>query len=300
MLRNVRAFFDGQGVMEGDCPALSECASIDLYIDLMPVHVADNRVRYLHSSAEYGMKRLLAEGSGDIFQMSHVFRRGERSRRHTPEFTLIEWYRLGFSFEQMIEDTVNLIRLFVGPVEVEQLTYREAFQRTLGIDLADTTDAQLKTALQARNIEPHDTELEGRDGLLNLLMACHVEESFRPDRITVLSHYPASQAALSRITHMDGFEVAERFECYYGGLELANGYRELADAAEQRLRFQVSNGRRAVQGKETLPVDHRFIAALESGLPDCCGVAVGFDRLLQLHLGCTSIDEVLPFTWEEA
>jgi elongation factor P--(R)-beta-lysine ligase len=301
MLAQVRSFFAQRQVTEVDCPALSDSASIDLHIDLMPVQVAPGATRYLHSSPEYGMKRLLARGSGDIYQMSHVFRLGERSKRHTPEFTMIEWYRVGFSLAQLIEETVELLRLFVGPVAVQRTSYRQLFLDHLQIDPAHATDPELRQLLDQHNIVPHaGIELEGRDGLLNLLLGCLIEPRLPPEQLVVLSHYPASQAALAR-THLDnGMQVAERFECYFGGLELANGYRELADPEEQLRRCHASNAERIAHGKEPLPIDQRFIDALHVGLPDCSGVAVGFDRLLQLQLGASSIDDVLPFCWEEA
>jgi lysyl-tRNA synthetase class 2 len=295
-LSQVRSYFASQNVTEVDCPALSACASVDLYIDLMPVHLGPEHIRYLHSSPEYGMKRLLSQGMGDIYQLSHVFRHDERSKRHTPEFTLIEWYRLNFTFDQMIADTVALLQLFVGPASTHSITYRQAFQ-TISIDPATASQDDLLAALHAHHIAPHD--VQERDDLLNLLLACCIEPTFPKDKITILTHYPSSQAALARTLIDDGYAVAERFECYYGGLELANGYHELADPIEQHKRFVDANSARIAYGKVPLPIDHRFINALHT-LPDCCGVAVGFDRLLQLHLGLSNVDDVLPFVWEEA
>lgn len=224
--------------------------------------------RFLYTSPEYVMKRLLAEGAPDIFFLGHVFRDGERGRNHSPEFSMIEWYRKGATLEQLIDETLALIRLFTGPLPIKRYTYHEAFR--------------------------HFTGEEVKDQDLDLMMATVVEPQFTKEALTVISHFPASQAALAVI---EG-DVAHRFEIYAGGLELCNGYSELQDPVEQKARLLAENERRLALGKEKLPLDPFFLEALEKGLPACSGVAVGFDRLLMLAMKASHIDEVQLMPWE--
>ena len=262
MLSLARQFFSMRKVMEVDVPILSRAASIDTHIDLIEA-LCCGKTAYLHSSPEYGMKRLLAEGIGDIYQISHVFRDHELGTRHTPEFTMVEWYRLQFTFQQMIEETLEFIRLFLEevPQDFETFSYHEAFMRFVG---------------------KYPASLEERDALY----AFEIEPHFGQNRLTVVTDFPPEQAALAQLGP-NGF--AERFEVYYRGMELANGYHELIDPREQRLRLLKANLERVQLGKKRLPVDEEFISALEKGLPDCCGVAVGFDRLMMLR---HQIDEI--------
>ncbi len=300
LLATARAFFAQRSLLEVDCPALSPAASVDTHIDLFPVQLGE-KWGYLHTSPEYGMKRLLSQGIGDIYQISHVFRMGEFSKRHNPEFTLVEWYRLGFSFEQLIGETLAFIQEIVGKARETWISYREAFQIYAGIDIARASDAELLACLAKHDVRGYPSLVhEGRDAILNLILGCIIEPAFPRDTLIALTYYPASQAALARTVIQDGFQVAERFEVYLGGLELANGYHELADAEEQRQRLQEHNVERVQLGKEALPMDENFLQALQEGLPDCCGVAVGFDRLVMLRMGCENIADVLPFGWATA
>lgn len=296
MLASARAFFSTRDVIEVDCPLISAYASVDAHIDLIP---ADDG-RFLHSSPEYGMKRLLADGIGDIYQLAHVFRRGEVSEKHNPEFMMAEWYRLGFSFPQIIDETIDFIRLFLGELPHRVLSYRDAFRYYLNIDVATATDATLLALLDSHGIAAYEGIAdEGRDAILNLLLGTIIEPRLGKGELTALAYYPATQAALARKAIVDGFDVAERFEVYFQGLELANGYHELADASEQRMRLHEANSHRQALGKESLPIDEHFLHALEKGLPDCCGVAVGFDRLMMLRHK-KPIPDVIPFDWSEA
>lgn len=274
MLRLSRRFFEERGVMEVDCPLLSFTAPIDAHIDLIKALYSKRNTAYLHSSPEYGMKRLLADGCGDIYQIGHVFRDGEHGRLHQPEFTLVEWYRKGFSFEEMIEETVNYITQFFSSDKVELISYKDAFIRYAGFDPFKETD---------------------RD--LNLILGTEVEPRLGQEMLTVLTHYPADQAALARKTVHQEVETALRFEIYSQGIELANGYDELIDPIEQRDRLIEENRTRRELGKETYPIDEDFIQALEKGIPACCGVAVGFDRLMMLRRGANEINEVIPFSY---
>lgn len=302
MLQKARTFFQDRNVMEVDCPALSHAAPIDLHIDVMKVALKNDRTGYLHTSAEYGMKRLLSAGIGDIYQISHVFREEEIGPLHNPEFTMAEWYRVGFSFEQMIEETLDFIRLFLGNLPAHSMNYRQTLQHYLGIDYLTASSAQLLQYAKDHALDlPNGAETWSRDTLLQLLISFLIEPQLGSDHLFVLSHYPSTQAALSKtFSRPDGESVACRFEVYYRGIELANGYHELSDPLEQRKRLEDSNRARLAAGKDTLRIDERFLEALSSGLPDCCGVAVGFDRLMQLKHGLKELKNVLPFIWEES
>lgn len=297
MLAKSRAFFYQRRICEVDCPAISPGASVDAHIDLIPVHYAGHERRYLHSSPEFGMKRLLVEGMGDMYQLSHVFRDGELSDKHNPEFTLVEWYRVGIPFATMIHETVDFTRLFLGSLSVVEMTYRDALLQYTGIDYLTTPPAALVRYLQDCDVQTHLTEESPRDDLLNIIWGLFVEPHLGLGGICVLKNYPASQAALAQTLWLGDEEVAERFELYYQGVELANGYHELGNATEQCQRFIDANAARMALKKAPLPLDERFLHALERGLPDCCGVAVGFDRLMMLRHKTQQISDVIPFGW---
>lgn len=268
MLASARAFFAQNSVLEVDLPALSKRASVDAHIDLIEAICLGERA-YLHSSPEYGMKRLLSEGIGDIYQISHVFRNDERGERHNPEFTLVEWYRCGFTFKEMIEETLAFCSLFFDSERpFEHLDYKEAFLLYVG---------------------RYPSTQEERDPLFALEIEPHLKR-------TVLTGFPPEQAVLARV---EG-GMALRFEIFFEGMELANGYHELANAHELRARFEQENRKRIADGKEAYPVDNLFLEALEQGFPDCCGVAVGFDRLMMHRHRVSEIDAILPFTWERS
>lgn len=297
MLAKARAFFAERNVYEVDCPILSASASVDAHIDLIPVH-PKGEIRYMHSSPEYSMKRLLSDGMGDIYQISHVFRNGESSNKHNPEFTMAEWYRVGMSFAEMMEETVDFARLFLGNLPFEIISYREAFQKFVGIDYVKASIDDLVKHLKKKNIEVYQSAIEeGKDSILNIALGSLVEPHLGKDNLCVLAYYPASQAALAQTRWHGDEKVSERFEVYHQGLELSNGYHELVNAREQRVRFEEANVERLKLGKETLPIDENFLAALEKGLPDCCGVAVGFDRLMMLRHQTKNIADVIPFHW---
>lgn len=295
LLRAARQFFYERGLIEVDVPLLSERASVDAHIDLVPARYNSQKTCYLHSSPEYGMKRLLSEGSGDIFQLSHVFRDGELGQKHNPEFMMAEWYRVGRTFEELIEETLDFIRLFLGPLPAKKRTYRQTFEDFTGLT-GDLASSEEILAYYEANEIPLYEELKGaldkKDELLTLLLSSEIEPMLGQNELYVLSHYPSTQAALAK-TLPDG--TAERFEIYYKGVELCNGYHELSDAAEQRSRLHQANEERVKLGKNTLPIDTLFLEALEKGLPDCVGVAVGFDRLLMLRLKAGSLADVIPF-----
>lgn len=298
LLRAIRGFFDARAVLEVETPLLSRHATVDPNIDSYAV--AD---RWLHTSPEFAMKRLLCAGSGDIWQLCKVFRREEAGRQHNPEFSLLEWYRLGFDHHALMDEVEALLRACGAAVDAprfERLSYREAFVRHAGIDPFALDAPALAAALAARGVPLPQAltaaEREDRDFWLDLWMSLVIAPRLGMDAPCFLFDFPASQAALARVRG----EVAERFELIWRGVELANGFHELADAAEQRRRFERDCARREKRGGRAPPYDRWLIEALEAGLPDCAGVALGVDRLLMLMQGVGSIDEVLAFPWDRA
>jgi elongation factor P--(R)-beta-lysine ligase len=300
LLGHARQFFAARGVLEVDTPLIVNAPVSDVHIhsatvQLAPANAADPAARYfLHTSPEYAMKRLLAAGSGDLYQICHVARGFECGRLHNPEFTLIEWYRTGFSLDALMDEVETLIRLLLGPNggarRAERLSYREAFVRELALDPFTAPTAALAQAAARAGFA--GTYATARDEYLELLMGSVIGPRLGRGSLTFIHGYPASQAALARLDPEDP-RVAQRFELYAEGIELANGFHELAAAAEQRARFEQDNLQRQRAGLPVHALDERLLAALAHGLPDCAGVALGFDRTLMLATGATHIDEVL-------
>lgn len=299
MLAQARRFFGARQVMEVDTPVVVNAPVTDVHIHSAQVTLSDDRPYFLHTSPEYGMKRLLAAGSGDIYQVCHVVRGFERGRLHNSEFTLIEWYRTGFSLAQLMEEVADLVRELLGNrAASEGLTYREAFLRHLQLDPFTVQDAQLAAVAREHGYAPADKP--SRDELLEFLMGTRVGPRLGTHGLTFVHGYPASQAALARLDPQDP-RAALRFELYMAGVELANGFHELASAAEQRTRFEHDLTERQRLGlPSSSPLDERLLAALQSGLPDCAGVALGFDRVVMIATGARSIEEVLTFPTERA
>jgi lysyl-tRNA synthetase class 2 len=301
-LRSAREFFAERQVMEVDTPALVRHAVTDVNIHSAQVSLPGCPVSlYLHTSPEYAMKRLLAAGSGDIYQICHVARGFESGRVHNSEFTLIEWYRLGFSLDALMSEVEALVReLLAEPAarrRVERLSYREVFLRELNLDpYAADLEALAQAAAGAGFRSPGK---HGRDEYLEVLMGTHIGPRLGRDALTFVYGYPASQAALARLDPQDP-RAAQRFELYVDGLELANGFHELTSCQEQRLRFERDNAERRRLGLPVHALDERLLASLAHGLPDCAGVALGFDRTLMLATGATHIDEVLAFPTSRA
>jgi lysyl-tRNA synthetase class 2 len=285
MLARCRAFFQDRGVMEVDCCALSPYAAIDSNIDVINAYVTPSELAYLHTSPEYAMKRLLSAGIGDIYYLGHVFRQGEIGRIHNPEFTMAEWYRIGFTFDQMIQETCDFLSLFLGPLPVRKIGYREAFEQYVGIDY--TSLDQLQKA--ASNTSWDESTLR------HYLLTHAIEPHFGQNELTILLDFPPDEAALARTIQKNGETVAERFEAYYQSIELCNGYHELPDGHELRRRFHEENDLRAKEGKAPYALDEAFLSALGSHFPDCCGVSVGVDRAFLLQRKAKSLSEVLPF-----
>jgi elongation factor P--(R)-beta-lysine ligase len=303
LLAAARGFFAERAVLEVDTPALVRYAVTDPHIHsaqvLLPGHAAP---LFLHTSPEYAMKRLLAAGSGDIYQIAHVFRGEERGRMHNAEFTLIEWYRCGFSMQQLMQEVAQLVRRLLGlseQVPLEALSYSQAFQRELGCAPLTAEDAALRALATRERLDPQVAARCSRDELLDWLMGSTVGPRLGADTLCIVHRYPASQAALARLD-ADDPRVALRFELYHQGVELANGFEELADAAEQRARFEADRQQRRERALPAPDIDPALLAALAAGLPSVSGVALGFDRLLMLRLGARDISEVLPFPLERA
>lgn len=300
MLARVRAYFDAHEILEVQTPVLSASAASDPQIESIAARLAAGETRFLHTSPEYPMKRLLAAGFGDCYQVCPVFRDGEAGRLHNSEFTMIEWYRLEFGVAQMQQDVDRLLRVACGDLRSfapsRTLTWREAIAGSCGIDPQEAKGAEIQAVLAARGIQPSNAAGWDRDDWLDLLVGALVGPGLGHDAPVFLCDYPESQASLARLrTLPDGSRVAERFELYVDGLELANGFRELGDALEQRRRFAQDQ---EVRRRRTQPVntlDERLLAALAHGLPDCAGVALGFDRLVMAAFRLPSLEAAMAF-----
>ena len=296
----IRGFFAARGVLEVETPVLSAGANTEPNIASFSTRFSGHadsgpRERWLRTSSEFAQKRLVAGGIGDNYELGRVFRDGEAGRRHNAEFTMLEWYRVGWDHVRLIGETIELVQdalALVGKrAEVCKVAYRDLFRDAIRIDPFSARDAELQSALGDVRVEA--TGLS-RDDWLDLLLTHRIQPTFPPDSITVVFDYPASQCALAKIRRGDP-PVAERFELYVGTQELANGYHELTDAAEQRSRFERDLAVRAGRGAVQPPLDEAFLAALAHGLPACAGVALGMDRLLMAMLGTDRIADVLAF-----
>ena len=302
MLQRARTFFEERNILEVDTPILSRYAVSDPQIESIEVtlQLDPGKSWFLHTSPEYCMKRLLSAGYPDIYEICKVFRDAEVGRHHQPEFTMVEWYRLNFGLKDIMQDTIDFITTLLDTASFDKppmfLSYAKVFSEFIGIDsmTADiNTLAQVVSADNQLKISLDDN----RDNWLNLIFAEKIACNIPSDRLTVVYHYPASQAALAQICPNDT-SVADRFEIFVGTLELANGYVELVDPKEQISRFETDQSIRKQTGKPQRQLDETLIAALQSGLPACAGVAVGLDRLHMLNEGSDDIRETLSFTFE--
>ena len=302
MLGVTREFFKHRGVLEVETPILSAAAVSDPQIESLATQIAGLPGRaYLCPSPEYAMKRLLASGSGDIYQICKVFRDAERGRWHNPEFTMIEWYRLGFDDAALMDEVETLIGELLAPMRrleaAERISYSAALQRHAGVDAFSSSEAELREAAIRHGISC-EADLD-RDAKLDLLMGLVVGPRLGRDRPCFICDYPASQAALARLRPGDP-RVAARFELYLDGLELANGFHELVQPKEQRSRFTHDLEVRRVRGRHRPPLDENLLAALENGMPDCAGVALGFDRLVAIALGANRLADAMSFDIDNA
>jgi lysyl-tRNA synthetase class 2 len=299
IVAGIRDFFQQRQVLEVDTPAMSQACVTDVHLhsfrtELIGPAAPYGQTLYLQTSPEFHMKRLLAAGSGPIYQLCKSFRNEEAGRIHNPEFTMLEWYRPDFDHFKLMTEVDELLQLVLGRAKAEWLTYAQAFERHLGIDPLGATHEQLVAIAQPLGVEDLVNNESSRDTQLQLLFALGVEPHIGQDVPCFVYHFPASQAALARISAVDPL-VAERFEVYYHGVELANGFHELSDAKEQLRRFKIDNVKRREAGLPESPIDERLIEALKHGLPDCAGVALGVDRLVMLALGQADLKSVCAF-----
>ncbi|RYZ86067.1 MAG: EF-P lysine aminoacylase GenX [Moraxellaceae bacterium] len=292
LLQQLRAFFYGLNVLEVDVPVLAPYSVTDPNFDAISCRVG-SAIGYLQTSPEFFMKRLLAMGSGDIFYLGKAFRQDEQGRRHRPEFTMLEWYRTGFTDQGLITETLSLLAALSPTTPAIRLSYDNVFRQHTGLNPHSASVSELKTfAVKALQV---DFKEESANFWLDLIFSFIVEPNL-PDGIVVIEDYPASQAALARTQkNAQGLITAKRFEIFWDRLELANGYWELTDAAEQVRRFAQDNHIRQQQGKSVQAADPKLIAALEQGIGDCAGIALGVDRLLMRLEGCDDIALVMPF-----
>ncbi len=299
-LSQVRRFFAQCNVMEVETPLVCSHTVTEPNIQSLTVGHLSHK-RFLQTSPEYAMKRLLAAGAPDIFQISKCFRQGEVGPYHNPEFTMIEWYRLGYTLSQIMQETVAFISEMISDScntdEVFYCTYDGLFQQATGISFSDLTSEEIERLSLQHGLRAGPSMCVTE--MVDFLFAHFVNEHLSSNRLTCIYHYPADQAALAKL-NSDNKMVAERFEVFYGNLELANGYVELIDYEVQLGRFHKDQLERRRRGLESITIDHYLLDAQKHGLPECAGVAVGFDRLLMLALNAKSINEVISFDWENA
>ena len=302
LLRAVRDYFAAADVLEVETPLLASAGVTDPNIHSFVTRPAGpgETCRYLSTSPEFAMKRLLAADSGPIYQICKAFRRGEAGRLHNPEFTLLEWYRPGFDHNQLMAEVADLVQHLAAGLRqfdvVQHLSYGACFQTWLDIDPHSASVAALQACAREQGLGEVGLAATDRDGWLDLLMSHCIQPQLGQGRLTFVDAYPASQAALARL--LPGSPaVAARFELFIDGVEIANGFHELQDSEEQRARFVADLARRQQAGDEAVPMDEYLLSALRSGLPDCAGVALGLDRLLLVLIGGSRLDEVLAFPY---
>jgi lysyl-tRNA synthetase class 2 len=300
LLQSLRSFFQQRQVIEVDVPVLARSTVTDINIESVNA-LASGNSGYLQTSPEYFMKRLLAAGSGDIFCLGKAFRDAESGRRHNPEFTLLEWYRCGWDEHQLMAEVAELISQLANvgadaQLAVTKLSYGECFKQVLGVDPHSAKLAALQQ--MAVDASSESWAQETRANCLDLLFSLIVEPQL-PNGLVFIYDYPACQAALAQLhLNTQGQAVSRRFEAFFNSMELANGYMELTDAVQQRQRFEKETDQRSAQNKPAVAIDEKLMAALDSGLPPCAGVALGVDRLLMQLLRADSIDQAMAFSWQ--
>lgn len=304
ILHAIRQFFLARDVLEVDTPTLSHATVTDIHLHTFKTHFigpdfADGQAVYLMTSPEYHMKRLLAAGSGSIYQINKAFRNEENGRYHNPEFTMLEWYRVGFTHVELMREMDDLLRLVLNTEPAQTMSYQQTFQNTLSICPLEASLEELKVTASNLGLADITCDETDRDTVLQLLFSVGVEPHIGQTAPAFVYDFPASQAALAKINPQDT-RVAERFEVYFKGIELANGFHELDNAQEQRARFEADNQKRLAMGLAAQPIDEHLLAALEHGLPACAGVALGIDRLIMLALGKDHIDTVTAFPFPRA
>ncbi|MBC5851712.1 elongation factor P--(R)-beta-lysine ligase [Vibrio metschnikovii] len=304
LLQNIRQFFAEREVLEVDTPAMSQATVTDIHLQTFQTQFvgpdyAAGKTLYLMTSPEFHMKRLLAAGSGSIYQINKAFRNEENGRYHNPEFTLLEWYRVGFDHRDLMDEVDALLQMILSTDTAERITYQDAFLQVLNVCPLEASLAELKQVAAQLGLSDIAEPEQDRDTLLQLLFSIGVEAQIGQNKPVFVYDFPASQAALAKVNRNDP-RVADRFEVYFKGIELANGFHELDDAAEQRKRFEQDNQKRVTMGLVAQPIDEHLLAALAAGLPACAGVALGIDRLIMLALDEDHIDKVTAFPFPRA
>ncbi|WBA09979.1 elongation factor P--(R)-beta-lysine ligase [Salinivibrio kushneri] len=299
IIARIRQFFADRDVWEVDTPALSQAAVTDVHLhsfstSLVGPGFAKGLPLYLMTSPEFHMKRLLAAGSGAIYQISKAFRNEEAGRYHNPEFTMLEWYQPGYTHHDLMDEMDGLLQAVLRCQAATRMSYQTAFESFTGLCPLTADSSQLRALAATQGLADITQDETDKDTLLQLLFSVMVEPNIGQQVPAFIYDFPASQAALAKISEED-WRVAHRFEVYFRGIELANGFYELQDANEQRQRFEADNAAREARGLPPQPIDEHLLSALESGLPDCAGVALGVDRLVMLALGCDHIDAVTAF-----
>jgi len=303
LIRAIHDFFDSRGFFHVETPVLSRDTVIDRYLDPISVRKSDvtnegthDELLWLQTSPEFGMKRLLAAGADSIYQITRAFRAAEAGARHNPEFTMLEWYRVGDSMQAAIDFLAEFAESILKRTQTIKITYRDAFQQFANLDPFTASLHEFQTIVKQNkiNLDSISAKRFDRDGWLNLILGCIVEPCLGVGQPTIVYDWPASQAALA-VVREEEFPVAERFELYVDGFELANGYHELLDPQELEQRNQLTNRQRIADGKRALPENSRLLDAMRNGLPVCAGVALGVDRLIMIALGANSIEEVIAF-----
>ncbi len=297
----VRKFFEVRGVLEVETPVLSRASGTDAHLDYF--ETSGKIPRYLMTSPEFHLKRLLAAGFGDIFEIAHAFRQDEIGGKHNSEFQLVEWYRVGMPFEKLMEEVEDFASEILGrPVRAERLRFREAYRRYAGVDPFADSAKEFRRALKEKGVpDVENSEAFFREDWWDYLMVTLVEPNLGKEAPQFLMDYPESCAALAKTyINLEGDRVAKRFELYIDNMELCNGYEELTDAVEQRHRFELDIAYRKANQKPVPAIDERFLAALENGMPAASGVAVGLDRLYMLALGKKEIADVVLFMDDNA
>ncbi|MEF1256869.1 elongation factor P--(R)-beta-lysine ligase [Vibrio sp. M260112] len=299
LVSQIRQFFSARDVLEVDTPAMSHATVTDIHLHTFQTEFvgpgyADGSKLYFMTSPEFHMKRLLAAGSGCIYQINKAFRNEENGRYHNPEFTMLEWYRVGFDHHKLMDEMDDLLQLVLKCGQAERMTYQQAFINVLGVCPLESTMGELKEVAAKLGLRDIAEPEQDRDTLLQLLFSVGVEAKIGQNVPAFVYDFPASQAALAKINAEDP-RVADRFEVYFKGIELANGFHELDNPSEQLKRFESDNAKRIEMGLSPQPIDYHLIAALKSGLPECAGVALGIDRLIMLAISCDHIDQVTAF-----
>jgi lysyl-tRNA synthetase class 2 len=298
ILKQIRAFFDQRGLIEVETPLMSRATITDPHLEGFPVRVG-HETAYLQTSPEYAMKRLLAAGMPDIYQICKAFRVDEAARYHNPEFTMLEWYRLGFDLHQLMDEVDDLFQVIAQTKPAERITYQDIFKQ-LDLDPLTATKQDCQQIAQSRGLEVSDSVLNAsKDTWLQLLFSSYIEPHLGFDAPVFVYDFPASQASLARL-HPDNPQLAMRVEVFINGMELGNGFDELDDAVLQKTRFEQDNVIRAELGLPQKPIDPFLLAALNHGLPQCSGIAIGVDRLIMCALNKKRIDEVLAFDWSRS